>query len=283
MTATLIQDIPLNRIFPNPDQPRKAFDSEHISNLAESIKTNGLLQPIVVVPRFGKYMIVSGECRYRAHCKIGAASIQAIIRADINSAGKQAIQISAIIENVIRKDMTPMEEARAYSSLLASIPIEELARSIGVAKFRIAWRVKLLDMIPAAQNAFDNGELSMTQARTLGEMPEGLQEKLFAMIQAGRCNTDAKLKAAKAVLMSPVMSQSSLDIQTVDDSKAIAMKRKLEAIAAELADLTVNYKDDPSTMSGHLMSQNQATLDNMIRTAQMLQKELYSQQFKACV
>ena len=102
--------IPVSEIFANPNQPRKEFDKDKLDELAQSIKENGLLEPIVVTPRNGKYMIVAGERRWRAHLIAGLEYAEAnIIEADDDK-----VEELALLENIQRQDLNVMEEARAY-------------------------------------------------------------------------------------------------------------------------------------------------------------------------
>ena len=108
-----VVDMELEKLFPNPNQPRKTFDEDKLIDLAESIREHGILQPIIVTPRDGKYMIIAGERRYRACKRIGLETIPALIR----EMEDEKIMELALIENVQRDDLTPIEEARAYELL----------------------------------------------------------------------------------------------------------------------------------------------------------------------
>jgi len=274
-----IADLDIKKVYPNPDQPRKEFDSQSIQELASSIKSQGLLQPIVVIPRKNGYMIVSGERRYKAHLLNGALTIQAIVRADMISSTKEEVKIKAVIENVIRKDMTPIEEAIAYKELLETMSLDDLATAIGLAKFRIVWRVKLLNMIPSAQQAFNDGDLTMTQARLLGELDPNKQETLLAMIQDGKCSTDAKLKAAKQHLLSKESTQNVLELNVTSDRDGLQLKNKLTKVSFELSEIASNFQD--ISMSPDFIQDNQAILENLIKTAKALQKKIYPLEIKS--
>jgi len=274
-----IADLDIKKVYPNPDQPRKEFDSQSIQELASSIKSQGLLQPIVVIPRKNGYMIVSGERRYKAHLLNGALTIQAIVRADMISSTKEEVKIKAVIENVIRKDMTPIEEAIAYKELLETMSLDDLATAIGLAKFRIVWRVKLLNMIPSAQQAFNDGDLTMTQSRLLGELDPNKQETLLAMIQDGKCSTDAKLKAAKQHLLSKESTQNVLELNVTSDRDGLQLKNKLTKVSFELSEIASNFQD--ISMSPDFIQDNQAILENLIKTAKALQKKIYPLEIKS--
>lgn len=275
-----VKELDISTVYANPDQPRKEFDSEAIKSLAKSIKSQGLLQPIVVIPRKNGYMIVSGERRYRAHLMNKSTTIQAIVRNDMVSSNKQEVKIKAVIENVIRQDMTPIEEAIAYKELLQTMTLDELSEAIGLAKFRITWRIKLLSMIPEAQKLFNEGGLNKTQARLLGELPPNKQVKLLSMIRAGRCNTDAKVKAAKQLLMSTeTYSQTELVTGVNSDIHSLILNSRIEKIASDLSALTIEVqRGDSSSLGAAFADTAQATLDNLVKTARLLQKELQRQE-----
>ena len=113
-----MHELPVNRVEPDPDQPRKAFNPEHISSLAKSIRKHGLMQPIVVRPhpaKKGWHMIIAGECRWRAHVANKANTIKAIV---VENIGRRDTKLRQIIENVQRLDMNPMDEARSYGDLM---------------------------------------------------------------------------------------------------------------------------------------------------------------------
>jgi ParB family transcriptional regulator, chromosome partitioning protein len=274
-----IKELDISRVYPNPGQPRKEFEPGAIKDLANSIKSQGLLQPIVVIPRKNGYMIVSGERRYRAHLLNKSGTIQAIVRNDMVSSTKVEVKIKAVVENVLRQDMTPIEEAKAYKELLQAMTLDELSAAIGIAKFRITWRVRLLNMTTEAQNLFNEGGLTMTQARLLGELDEAKQTRLLSMIRAGRCSTDAKLKSAKQLLMATeVYEQNGLGLEVASDQESLTLRNSINQVAFELAQLTARVQQKNTRMSVDLAHDAQNTLDNLIKTAKMLQKELQRQE-----
>ena len=274
-----VSELDIDKVYPNPNQPRKQFDSESIKELANSIKSQGLLQPIVVIPRKNGYMIVSGERRYKAHLLLGAKTIQAVVRTDMVSSTKHEVKIKAVIENVIRKDMTPIEEAIAYKELLETMSLDDLAAAIGLAKFRIVWRIKLLNMIPSAQQVFNDGNLTMTQARILGELDADKQQVLLNMIRDGKCSTDAKLKAAKQHLLSPQVSQTVLELGVVSDRKGLEVRNKLTKVAFDLSEIASDFQG--VEMSSDFIQDNQAILANLIKTAKELEKQMHSLEIKS--
>lgn len=163
--AEEIEDLPLAEVRPNPYQPRKNFDEKKLSELAESIKENGVLQPIIVRRSVGGYEIIAGERRCRASQLAGQATIPAIIRQFDES---QMMEV-AILENLQREDLTPLEEAQAYEMLQKNLGLtqEEVSKKMGKSRPYITNYLRLLTLPQKTKGLLQRGELSMGQARTL--------------------------------------------------------------------------------------------------------------------
>lgn len=163
--AEEIEDLPLAEVRPNPYQPRKNFDEKKLAELAESIKENGVLQPIIVRRSVGGYEIIAGERRCRASQLAGQATIPAIIRQFDES---QMMEV-AILENLQREDLTPLEEAQAYEMLQKNLGLtqEEVSKNMGKSRPYITNYLRLLTLPQKTKGLLQRGELSMGQARTL--------------------------------------------------------------------------------------------------------------------
>ena len=163
--AEEIEDLPLAEVRPNPYQPRKNFDEKKLAELAESIKENGVLQPIIVRRSVGGYEIIAGERRCRASELAGQATIPAIIRQFDES---QMMEV-AILENLQREDLTPLEEAQAYEMLQKNLGLtqEEVSKKMGKSRPYITNYLRLLTLPQKTKGFLQRGELSMGQARTL--------------------------------------------------------------------------------------------------------------------
>lgn len=160
-----IQAIPVARIRPNPKQPRKEFEPEALEELAASIRQHGLVQPVLVRPADGDYELVAGERRWRAAQLAGLESIPAVVR-DVSPA--QAMEI-ALIENLQREDLNPLEQAEAYRTLLEEhgLSHDELARRLGKSRPQITNTLRLLNLAPGVREAVATGALSMGHAKVL--------------------------------------------------------------------------------------------------------------------
>ena len=163
--AEEIEDLPLEEVRPNPYQPRKNFDEKKLGELAESIKENGVLQPIIVRRSVGGYEIIAGERRFRASELAGKTTIPAIIRQFDES---QMMEV-AILENLQREDLTPLEEAQAYEMLQKNLGMtqEEVSKKMGKSRPYITNYLRLLTLPQKTKALLQHGQLSMGQARTL--------------------------------------------------------------------------------------------------------------------
>ena len=163
--------IPVANISPNPHQPRKAFDSGQLEDLAASIREHGIIQPLILVPGDGsnRYFLIAGERRLRAAKLAGLGEVPAIIR----SASEQERLEFAIIENVQREDLNPLERALAYQSLIDgfSLTHDDVARRVGKSRVSVTNSLRLLNLPATAQEALLAGEISEGHARALLGLP----------------------------------------------------------------------------------------------------------------
>jgi ParB family transcriptional regulator, chromosome partitioning protein len=200
------EPLPMEEVYPNPNQPRKLFTRADLEELAASIKEAGrLIQPITVVKRVrpdgkGKYMIVCGERRFRAHQILGWATIDA----NVVDMTDDQVADAAIIENLQRKDITPLEEARAYQARLdTGLTVEQLAQRLGLKQsWRVTERTSLLKLTAENQEAFARGALTPSQAYEMSQLRPAMQRVLFNAIAGGKCKTYAELrKTAQALAL----------------------------------------------------------------------------------
>lgn len=164
-----VKELDVKEVFPNPDQPRKAFDETALKELSESIVKHGVIQPITVVKRNDGYMIVAGERRFRASVMAGRKTVPAIVR----SFGERDIKEIALLENLQREDLNPIEEARALKRLMDEFALtqDEVAERLGKSRSAVANTLRLLSLSPEVTRLVLNGELSAGHARTLVTLP----------------------------------------------------------------------------------------------------------------
>ncbi len=175
-----IHTLSINDIYPNPNQPRKHFAQSSLEELAISIKQQGVLQPILVEEHAQQYLIVAGERRYRAAMIAGLAEIPAIIRTFTD---EQRLEV-ALLENIQREDLNPLEEAQAYYDLmqLGGMSQQQLAQRLGKSRSAISNSLRLLNLSQPLQRAVVGGELSAGHARALLTVDETQQTVLHQAI-----------------------------------------------------------------------------------------------------
>jgi ParB family transcriptional regulator, chromosome partitioning protein len=166
-------EIPLARIRENPRQPRLRMDDDALASLTESIRQHGVIQPILVTETIDGYTLVAGERRVRAARIAGLDRIPAIVR---QLADRQQLEL-ALVENLQREDLDPMEAARAYRQLMDefSFTQEDLATRVGRARSTVANTLRLLDLHPAVQDAIAASLITEGHARALGGLPAEAQ------------------------------------------------------------------------------------------------------------
>jgi ParB family chromosome partitioning protein len=161
-----LRELPLELIVPNPKQPRREFDAEALETLAGSLGEQGLLQPVLVRPRAGgTYELVAGERRWRAAHLAGLATIPALVRERADAASLEA----ALIENMAREDLNPIEEARACAALVEELGLtrKEIGRRVGRSRVAVSNLVRLLDLPDEVIALLQSGSLSEGHGRAL--------------------------------------------------------------------------------------------------------------------
>lgn len=174
-----VQTIAVAAIKPHPGQPRRHFDEDALDELARSIATRGLIQPIVVRPDGGGYQIVAGERRWRAAQRAQLHEIPAIVR---EFSDAETLEV-ALVENIQRQDLNPIEEAEAYRRLIAEFghTQEALGRIVHKSRSHVANLMRLLDLPEGVRGAVADGRLTMGHARALvtAKEPEALAEEVM--------------------------------------------------------------------------------------------------------
>ena len=191
--------IDLKNIYPNQDQPRRVFDEEKIKILSESIKNYGVLQPIVLKPDDkGKYMIIAGERRYRASKLAHKSEIPAVIK-DIPM--KDIMEI-ALIENLQREELNPIEEALAYRSLIKNYEVtqEEISEAVGKSRPHITNTLRLLNLPQKIMDMIDQGKITAGHGKALLRLTdENIQLELANKVIAEELSVRATEALAKKI------------------------------------------------------------------------------------
>lgn len=221
--------LPVTKVEPRPDQPRKEFDEEALEELAESIRAHGLIQPVVVRPLPGEYyQIIAGERRWRAARLAGLAEIPVrVLEAD----DRLAMEL-ALVENLQREDLNPIEEAKGYSVLMEEYALtqEQVSEAVGRSRSAVANALRLLSLASPVQELVARGELTAGHARALvplrGEQAQEraaetiIKERLSVRQTEALCARLARDAAPKQKRKTP----GSVD--TVDYAKEV--ERELE-------------------------------------------------------
>ena len=190
-----IHKIKVIEIEPNRDQPRRSFDEEALDELANSIKTYGVLQPIIVNKKDNYYEIVAGERRWRAAKKAGLSEMPCIIKDDITEKSNKEI---ALIENLQRVDLNPIDKAKGLKELIDDYGMtqKELADSIGISRSNIANSVRILNLDPRVIELAQDGKLTEGHCRNLVmiEDPEKQYKAALDIIKKGESVRDIERK-----------------------------------------------------------------------------------------
>lgn len=230
----------VSQIEPNRDQPRKHFDEEGLEELAESIRQYGVIQPLVVKPKGKHYEIIAGERRWRAAKLAKIKEVPVIIR----DYSDQEIMEIALIENIQREDLTPIEEAQAYMRLIQEFHLkqEELAKRISKSRTVITNRMRLLKLAPAVQEMLADGRISEGHARALLalEDPEK-QEAAAAQIVEQMLSVRETEKLVKMMLQPPkpveedwserdrvIYEKLEEDLRTLMGTKVVIQRREVD-------------------------------------------------------
>jgi ParB family transcriptional regulator, chromosome partitioning protein len=211
-----LTQLALDQIHPNPRQPRRRFEHEATSGLADSIRAQGVVQPVLVRPRpEGGWELIAGERRWRAAREAGMATLPAVVR----HADDRDSLLLALVENVAREDLSPVEEARAYAVLLDefSLSLGELAERVGLSKPMVSNRLRLLELSDDILAMVERGELSEGHARAVLAVPDqdGRRRLAREIVKRGLTVREAeraarwqgaKRKPRKAARVDPVLA-----------------------------------------------------------------------------
>lgn len=175
--GTGYDELPIAKIRPNPYQPRDYFDEEQLAVLADSIKEVGVLQPVLVRPIGDEYELIAGERRFRASKRVGLKTIPAVVRDTDDTTALE----HALIENLHRSDLNPLEEAAAYQQLIEDFKLthDQVATRVGRSRAAVSNTLRLMQLPPSIQKSVREGKISMGHARALLGTPDrAFQEQL---------------------------------------------------------------------------------------------------------
>lgn len=208
------QEIDINEIVPNKDQPRKKFNEEKLGELAQSVSLHGIIQPIVVSKCMSGYQIIAGERRWRAAMIAGLKKVPVVIKA---ISDKEVMEIS-LIENLQREDLNIIEEAVAYKELINKFNItqNEISQRIGKSRVAITNTLRLLQLPEEVQKQIKENLISAGHARAILSVPEAMREKFANII----------IKEKLSVRESEKQSNKLKKSKNKDTSKKVDMEQK---------------------------------------------------------
>src|SRR5216683_6222676 len=235
-SESTVQELPIASIVANPRQPRKAFDDNSLRDLAASLKRSGLLQPVVVRRHGQQFQIVVGERRWRAARLAGLSHIPAVVR---DTTDAESLEL-ALVENLLREDLNPMEEAEAYQRLLAEFgwTQEELAQRVQRDRSSIANCLRLLKLPEIIQADLRANRLTMGHARALLSLASPadqlrLREEILAHSWSVR-TTEEGVQAQRAKPPRRQLRRSP-DLAAVEDSLRVALATRVRLVGSERA------------------------------------------------
>ena len=248
--------LPVDQLFPNPDQPRRSFDQDALEDLKNSIRSKGVIQPLIVRERAGfenQYEIVAGERRWRAAQAAGVHVVPVVIR---EFSDEDVLEI-AIIENIQRADLNPIEEAAGYEQLMNRFghTQEKLASALGKSRSHIANLLRLLNLPDVVKTAVTDGKLSAGHARALVTAPDpvllagrivrnGLSVRETERLVREALNPDAAAKVKSAAKGSSKSVAKDADTKALegDLSASLGMKVSINHSAGkESGTVTISY------------------------------------------
>ena len=254
-------EAPLDRIDPNPRQPRDAFTEETLEELSDSIRAVGVLQPIVIRPVADRYQIIMGERRVRAARIAGLETIPAVVRVTED----HHLLRDALIENVHREDLNPLEEAAAYAQLLSDFAVtqEELASRIGRSRPAISNAMRLMGLPASVQRRIAAGTLSAGHARAVLKLSDPEQQEQLADLIVAQGMT---VRMAEELARRVLIGESLLDGETTRRrSRPVAQAPGMVDLAERLSDrLETRVRLQIGKRKGKVMIEF-ATLDDLKR------------------
>ena len=251
----MAQMIPLAQITRNPKQPRESFPDDYIARLAASIKARGLIQPITLRPiGRNRYMIVAGECRFRAHQLLGAGTI----RAEIVNIDEGEMQFRAIVENLQRHDMNPMEEAKAFKTLLdAGHSPERIMAELSLQSTAIiTHRLHLLDLLPEIQQLVKSGQLNFTMAWAISLVPAHHQMQMLRNVQTGKLRTAEQARHAALALRDANAQIDAFALEPRASAKDVATVSRLELKITSIVSMVLAGFKDGECVAAQRVSAN---------------------------
>ena len=214
-----VHELPIGDVIPNEDQPRKNFDEQSLATLAESIKNLGIFQPIVVRKQKDKYQIVAGERRYRAALMVGLETVPVVVK---NYNTEEMTEV-ALVENLQREGLDPIEEALAYKQTQ-----EMISARLGRSRSYIANMMRLLKLAASVQKDLIKGDLTVGQARPLLALRSAAQQvEVAERIKEGELSARQAEQLVKAMMSKKIKSKDTTEPHDTAEVRALVDRLKL--------------------------------------------------------
>jgi len=238
-------EIPIEKITPNPHQPRRSFDDSSLSDLANSIKSNGLIQPIIVRKIASGYQLIAGERRLRASKLAGLLTIHAIVR-DVDKLTQAQM---ALVENIQREDLNAIDRAEGYRVLLTELGLTqaELSTRLGEDRSTISKHLRLLELPPPVRDLLRDGKLSLGHAKVLGGVSDPNEQIRLAELVVGQ---ELSVRNLERILTQP---SSSHPTAAPDRPTLSAHMKELETSLSRQLGVRVVVRSGANKKSGKLV------------------------------
>lgn len=248
-----VRTVPLREIEPDPGQPRKTFPEESLSELADSISQHGLLQPIAVRPQsMGGYRIVAGERRWRA-CRLAGLTEVPVIILDVSD--QEAMEL-ALIENLQREDLDPIEEACGIRELMdrCELTQEQAARRLGKSRSALANSLRLLNLPPEALELLKAGKLTAGHAKAILGLPSPELQ-----VQAAQLIAEHNLNVRQAEELCRRLAKEAKEAAAPEPAPRPALPVEVEESLRQTLgnEVSVAYKDGRGSLTVHFYSDDQ--------------------------
>jgi ParB family chromosome partitioning protein len=238
--------VPIDSIRPNPHQPRKTMSEAAIAELAASMKTSGIIQPLVVRHVDGAYELIAGHRRWRAAKVAGLTEVPVFVRENIDSYTQAQM---ALVENIQREDLNPLERAQGYKTLIDQLGLTqaELATRMGEDRSSIANHVRLLDLAEPVRNLVRDGKLTLGHAKLLAGVPDILEQQRLAETVVNQelsvRNLERMLQSAgesTAIRKTPALSPHLADLEK-NLSRQLGMRVQVRSVSKGKGRLVLHY------------------------------------------
>ncbi|MFO0980524.1 MAG: ParB/RepB/Spo0J family partition protein [Planctomycetota bacterium] len=229
-TSGAPRDVDVDRVLPNPDQPRQVFESEGLDELKKSIEKHGLLQPIIVRQEGEQFFLIAGERRWRACRELGLKTVPAIVRSPV---GNQSLEL-ALIENIQRQNLNPIEEARAYQQLVErGLSVEQIAEAIAKSRPFVANRIRLLELDEPMRDAVSRGTISAGHARALLGIKDADERRqaFLALLEGGGTVREIERKGTARVQRPPLRKKLDPNVARLerDLTEALSARTRIRS------------------------------------------------------